>query len=504
MRKSGGRVVRGASLSRQRTQLAFALALLFVAGAAAPLADADLPMHLAVGEWIVRHGAVPRVEPFAWTRAGAPYFAYSWLAEITFYALLAHGDVLALRALNGLVFVGAFAAMFVAARAMRVSREACWLAGAFNFVVLLSLSAFLRPQAILFTIVPLAWAVVVRAIEWPHSRWPIGALLVLTVLAANTNILFPLVAVPLVLCVLRGAGAGRSLTLAGAVAIGMLLSPYAMEWVPVFRLNFAPNAMSGARNLIAEYQSGFVGALPMGVLLASLPFVAVSALEPRERLVYGALWLVGLVAFALRVKGLVVWWLVALPLTLNACEVALAAAPRSYRKFPILLTAALAVTATFRFVVGGAVTTPSLAEAWRAEHRVSRRSLSGPAAIATEPLVAILARLDEPVRLLTIFDFGSYVRWRAPLVSESIDSRGIFPDSAALPDAAVMPADRTRPLGPWRSADAAIVPLSYPVATVLDTATGWERLATTDGNSPMGRIGLWVRRDWYAVRRAPR
>ena len=149
MRESPNGEVPDAPLSSQRTQLAFALALLFVAGAAAPLADPDLPMHLAVGEWIVRHGAVPHVEPFAWTRAGAPYFAYSWLAEIAFYALLTHGGALALRVLNGLVFVGAFAAMFVAARAMRVSREACWLAGAFNIVVLVSLSAFLRPQAIL-------------------------------------------------------------------------------------------------------------------------------------------------------------------------------------------------------------------------------------------------------------------------------------------------------------------------------------------------------------------
>jgi hypothetical protein len=478
--------------------------MLFVAGAAAPLADPDLPMHLAVGKWIIDHGAVPHMEPFAWTRAGAPYFAYSWLAQISFFALLSQCGVLALRALNGLVFAGSFAAMFIAARTMRTSREACWLAGAFNFVVLLSLSAFLRPQALLFTIVPLAWASVVKAIESPQSRWPVGALLVLTVLAANTHILFPLIAVPLVLCVLRDAGARLTLTLAGAVAIGMLLSPYGLDWPAVFWLNFSPNASSGPRTLIAEYRSGFVSVLPMGVLLASLPLVAWPTLVTRERIAYGALWLIGLVAFALRVKGLIVWWLVALPLIVGASEIALAAAPRSYRTFPILLTLALAVTTTFRFVVGGAVTTPSIVVAWRAEHRVSRRSLSGPAAIATEPLLAILAKLDAPARLLTVFDLGSYVPWRAPLVSESIDGRGIFPDSAALPDAALMPTDRTRPLGPWRSADAAIVPLSYPVAAVLDSAAGWERLSTTDGRSPMGRIGLWVRSDWYAAARATR
>ena len=36
---------------------------------AAPLGDPDLPLHLAVGEWIARHHSVPFTEPFAWTRS---------------------------------------------------------------------------------------------------------------------------------------------------------------------------------------------------------------------------------------------------------------------------------------------------------------------------------------------------------------------------------------------------------------------------------------------------
>jgi len=56
-------------------------------GAVRPLGDPDLPMHLAVGEWIVRHRAVPFVEPFAWTAAGQPYFAYSWLPQATYFVV---------------------------------------------------------------------------------------------------------------------------------------------------------------------------------------------------------------------------------------------------------------------------------------------------------------------------------------------------------------------------------------------------------------------------------
>jgi hypothetical protein len=479
--------------------LLFVLALLFITGTLAPLADIDLPMHLAVGEWIVRHGAVPHTEPFAWTRMGAPYFAYSWLAEVTFYELLEKGGPVALRLLNGVVFSGAFLAMFVAARAMRVSREACWLAGAFNIIMLLAISAFLRPQAFLFILLPLAWRAVVRAIERPHARGPLVALLLVSTIAANTHILFPLVAVPLVLCGLRDVSRARAAALMSVVIIGMLLSPYGLKWGSVFLLNFTPNALFGPRSLIAEYQPGFTGALFTGIILASLPLIVAPTLSINERKVYGALWLVGLTAFALRVKALVVWWFVSLPMVVTGAALALAGASRTFQKFPMLLTMALAFSSSYRFVVGGAAGSPALRDAWRAEHREPRRSLSTPGAMATEPLLAQLAGLHTPVRLLTVFDLGSYVPWRAPLVSESIDGRTIFPDSAALPDAALMPLDRARALGPWQSANAAMVPLTFPVAAVLDSASGWQRLATTSVDAPMGAIGLWVRRDWYAA-----
>src|SRR6476469_8245521 len=69
----------------------------------APLADPDLPMHLTVGEWIYRHHAVPTVEPFAWTRAGDPYFAYSWIAQWTFFVTMQAFGPVGLHVLTGLL-----------------------------------------------------------------------------------------------------------------------------------------------------------------------------------------------------------------------------------------------------------------------------------------------------------------------------------------------------------------------------------------------------------------
>ncbi len=44
--------------------------------------DPDLGWHLQTANWIVQHHAVPHSDPFSYTRAGAPWAAYSWLFEL--------------------------------------------------------------------------------------------------------------------------------------------------------------------------------------------------------------------------------------------------------------------------------------------------------------------------------------------------------------------------------------------------------------------------------------
>ena len=71
-------------------QLALFGVLLFIAGSSLPFADPDLSIHLATGEWIAKHRAVPFVEPFAWTRPGEPFQAYSWAIEYLYFFLISH------------------------------------------------------------------------------------------------------------------------------------------------------------------------------------------------------------------------------------------------------------------------------------------------------------------------------------------------------------------------------------------------------------------------------
>ena len=57
---------------------------LFVAshGWSALLADGDTGWHIRTGEWILQHHAVPTTDPFSFTRAGAPWFAWEWLSDV--------------------------------------------------------------------------------------------------------------------------------------------------------------------------------------------------------------------------------------------------------------------------------------------------------------------------------------------------------------------------------------------------------------------------------------
>ncbi|HEX5102406.1 MAG TPA: hypothetical protein VFV87_01250, partial [Pirellulaceae bacterium] len=136
------------------------------------------------------------------------------------------------------------------------------------------------------------------------------------------------------------------------------------------------------------------------------------------------------------------------------------------------------------------------------EGTLGARRLPSIKAFAAEPIAEWMethARRDLPGRLLTTFEYGSYLKWRLPSLSESIDSRNIFPDSVVLSvDDSIDPPR----LGPWRSADVAVIPVDYPLATTLDRDSSWMRImvAPPPPWAPDAkRAGLWVRRSWWMV-----
>ncbi len=62
-----------------------ALLALVVPLAARPLSHDDLFWHLQSGAWMVEHHAVPHVDPFSFTRAGAPWVTHEWGFSLLVY-----------------------------------------------------------------------------------------------------------------------------------------------------------------------------------------------------------------------------------------------------------------------------------------------------------------------------------------------------------------------------------------------------------------------------------
>src|SRR6476619_315879 len=77
--------------------------------------DGDVSWHIATGEWILDHRAIPHTDPFSFTWAGKPWVPIEWLAELLFgaaYRLAGHSGVAALVtaaliALHAVIFLNA-------------------------------------------------------------------------------------------------------------------------------------------------------------------------------------------------------------------------------------------------------------------------------------------------------------------------------------------------------------------------------------------------------------
>jgi hypothetical protein len=478
-------------------------ACVFAAAAMRSLADPDLPIHLATGEWIVRHRAVPFVEPWAWTRAGAPFYAYSWAIECAYYLILTKVGVWGLHALHALTVLSMCAAVVLLGRVAGWRPWTTIVVAGLQILIVSGAAPYLRPQALLAIAMPLAWALVLRARDRERLTWELPALTLVSAVTANTHLLFPMLAAPVgLLFVQRPRTSSRYASIPAAIVIGWLMSPYALVWGDVFKLYFAPNAVVNPPTPIVEYRPGFTlarsgGLVSLVVPLAflALPWLVAWRLTPRERLIHGALWLGGAVIFALAARGLLVWWLVIMPafaVAMNALPSPTIATVRTAQRAAVLALAAL-------LVVDSA---DDLGDPWLAAGTVSWRTLPSTTAKSMEPIAAWLdcnLQPDARGRLVTTFNLGGYVPWRLPQLSESVDGRTFFPDSVAKAETYFPPNKAKIPLQPWRTADLAIVPLAFPVASVLDTATGWRRVALTSQlNGPASMIGLWVTESWWA------
>ena len=108
---------------------------------------------------------MPFVEPFAWTRPGAPFQAYSWAIELLYFELIEHFGPMGLNVLQGLIYVALAAVMVVLGKAARWNPWVIAVMVAGNLIVTLGATPYVRPQSVLLIVTPIIWALVYRSLD---------------------------------------------------------------------------------------------------------------------------------------------------------------------------------------------------------------------------------------------------------------------------------------------------------------------------------------------------
>lgn len=158
--------------------IAPAFALLLALTAPAVLNDGDTWWHLATGQWILAHHAVPTTDVFSFSAPGTPWSAHEWLTETLFAAAFALAGWSGVVALAGLAIAGALS--IVARRALRDGLTGIPLLALMLIAFsLISASLLVRPH--LFGLLLLAfWVTRLMAARDARSAppvWLLGAML---------------------------------------------------------------------------------------------------------------------------------------------------------------------------------------------------------------------------------------------------------------------------------------------------------------------------------------
>ncbi len=179
------------------------------------------------------------------------------------------------------------------------------------------------PLLVLAITLPLAWSAALRLRDGTRGTGMLMAALAAT-LAVNSHVLFPLGMLPVALLLADRRQASQSSVwrFTAFTLIGWCATPYLFDLPGTFTRFMARGTRVGGGAAMQEIAPGFAGLAhaPSDLLLATL-FLLVLPLLPASmgqhvgRLRWLAVpWLAGLLLFALTVRGLWLWWLLALPL----------------------------------------------------------------------------------------------------------------------------------------------------------------------------------------------
>lgn len=147
------------------------------------LSDPDSHWHIAVGNWILAHGAVPTADPFSFTFTGQPWIAKEWLSQVLMAVAFKAGGWGGVTLLAATALGVSFALMLrLLLRDLKPFPAAMFVVAA----IVMALPHFLaRPHVLAFPLMLLWVAGLVRAVE--ERRAPDPRLLLCMLLWANLH-----------------------------------------------------------------------------------------------------------------------------------------------------------------------------------------------------------------------------------------------------------------------------------------------------------------------------
>jgi hypothetical protein len=226
----------------------------------------DTNWHLAAGDWILAHRAVPHVDPFSFTLPGMPWVAHEWLAEVVMavaFALAGWSGV-------AILFSAIFAAVLlvIGAHAGRHLPPIAILVLLALVTVALTTTALARPHVGGWLLLAVWLTLLLRARDGGRAPPLAAALLMMVWANLHASFLFGLA-----LCAALAGEAllarARPAVLAGWAAFGLLAGACALATPHGIAGLLFPVQLSAMRTLplITEWQAASLSGQPGFFLL---------------------------------------------------------------------------------------------------------------------------------------------------------------------------------------------------------------------------------------------
>ncbi len=221
------------------------------------LGDGDIGWHIRTGQFILNTHTVPHTDLFSFSRAGQPWFAWEWLADVIFALLYGAAGLKGVVLFAG-VMIAAFGALLVRYMVWRGANGLIAAMVALLAVGAASIHFLARPH--LFTLLFLVCALWLLDADRERPSHRVWLIVPLTVLWTNLHggfaILFVVLGLYGVAAVVEGGRewprAGRYALIFAACAGATLVNPYGFE---LHRHLIEYLRSDWIRNVVQEFQA---------------------------------------------------------------------------------------------------------------------------------------------------------------------------------------------------------------------------------------------------------